>query len=284
MNVKLLCRLLGILAVIIGSVMLLSLIWAGPSIGFHTNAKVEHNEWEISGVVGLLLSSLVSWLVGGALMWYGKGAQGRLFRKEAMAVVGLSWILATLLGALPYLFSGTSRGPSIRYFPAESESAEDLLLLSTNSGLWNPWRVSDGHSQVEYSVLATVCNASARGVSRKQLIAATGRKDAPEIFQQLKTNLDLQESLIAPGEIADAPADRASHYRLRWVKMGLLDSMFEAQSGFSTTGATVINDLEDPHLIPHCILFWRSSTHFLGGLGIIALFVVILGQLSLIHI
>jgi len=40
----------------------------------------------------------------------------------------------------------------------------------------------------------------------------------------------------------------------------------------------VLNDLEDPHLVPHCILFWRSSTHFLGGLGIIALFVVILGQ------
>ena len=54
--------------------------------------------------------------------------------------------------------------------------------------------------------------------------------------------------------------------------------MFEAQSGFSTTGATVLNDLEDPHLVSHCILFWRSSTHFLGGLGIIALFVVILGQ------
>ena len=49
-------------------------------------------------------------------------------------------------------------------------------------------------------------------------------------------------------------------------------------AGFSTTGATVIADLEDPVLIPHCLLFWRSSTHFLGGLGIIVLFVAILGQ------
>ena len=62
--------------------------------------------------------------------------------------------------------------------------------------------------------------------------------------------------------------------------MGLVDGMFEAQSGFSTTGATVLNDLEDPDLVPHCILFWRSSTHFLGGLGIIVLFVVLLGQNS----
>ena len=40
----------------------------------------------------------------------------------------------------------------------------------------------------------------------------------------------------------------------------------------------MISDLEDPYVIPHCLLFWRSSTHFLGGLGIIVLFVVILGQ------
>jgi trk system potassium uptake protein TrkH len=60
--------------------------------------------------------------------------------------------------------------------------------------------------------------------------------------------------------------------------MTFVDSMFESQSGFSTTGATVISDLEDPRLVAHCMLFWRSTTHFLGGLGIIVLFVVILGH------
>ena len=60
--------------------------------------------------------------------------------------------------------------------------------------------------------------------------------------------------------------------------MTFVDSLFESQSGFSTTGATVISDLEDHRLVAHCILFWRSTTHFLGGLGIIVLFVVILGQ------
>ena len=58
---------------------------------------------------------------------------------------------------------------------------------------------------------------------------------------------------------------------------------FESQSGFSTTGATVLTDLEinpetNTALVPRSILFWRSSTHFLGGLGIIVLFVAILGQ------
>ena len=72
--------------------------------------------------------------------------------------------------------------------------------------------------------------------------------------------------------------DRVGNYRVRWIKMGIADALFESQSGFSTTGATVISDLEDPYLVPHCILFWRSSTHFLGGLGIIVLLVVILGH------
>lgn len=57
-----------------------------------------------------------------------------------------------------------------------------------------------------------------------------------------------------------------------------IEAMFESQSGFSTTGATILTDLENPQLVPHCILFWRSSTHFLGGLGIVVLFVAILGQ------
>ncbi len=278
MNVKLLCRLLGILASLIGGVMLLSLIWASPSIGYHTDAVVEHTSWEAAGIRGLVLSSLISWAVGGLLMWLGRGAETKLFRKEAMAVVGLSWILATILGALPYMLSGTSRGPSMRYFD-RGEQVEPLLLLSNHRvNVFRAWKTSSDYSLAEYAVLHALCDASARGLSRKELIAATGINNAPQIFGQLKTNLDLGKLLIGPGEVPDAPADRASHFRQRWVKMGLVDSMFEAQSGFSTTGATVLNDLEDPHLVPHCILFWRSSTHFLGGLGIIALFVVLLGQ------
>ena len=77
---------------------------------------------------------------------------------------------------------------------------------------------------------------------------------------------------------SSAVATAAANYRIRWVGMGLADACFESQSGFSTTGATVLADLEDPHLVPHCILFWRSTTHFLGGLGIIVLFVTLLGS------
>ena len=167
MNLALLCRLLGLVAILIGLFMAFSLPWALPVFG---------GEWihESDGFLGLIGAMAICFAVGGGLRYFGRNASGQLFRKEAMAVVGLSWILATVLGALPYIFSGTHR----------------------------------------------------------------------------------------------TPAD----------KMSVVDAMFEAQSGFSTTGATVLTELEEYPLVPRCILFWRSSTHFLGGMGIIVLFVAILGQ------
>jgi len=46
------------------------------------------------------------------------------------------------------------------------------------------------------------------------------------------------------------------------------DAFFEVMSGFSTTGASVIPDVES---VPAAILFWRSLTHWLGGMGIVTL-------------
>ncbi len=51
------------------------------------------------------------------------------------------------------------------------------------------------------------------------------------------------------------------------------DAFFETISGFTTTGASVVNDIE---ALPHGILFWRSFTHLLGGMGIIVLAVAVL--------
>ncbi len=131
--------------------------------------------FEIAGVRGLVTSMAISMVVGGILLMFGRRHRGGpLYQKEAMAIVGLSWVLATVLGSLPYYFSGTWTGPG-----------EPITFV---------------------------------------------------------------------------------------------EAMFESQSGFSTTGATILTDLEDPRMVPHCILFWRSWTHFLGGLGIVVLFVAILGQ------
>lgn len=176
MNLRLLSLLMGRIAFLVAATMAFSLPWAGPNWS-------GTGEWEIRGVVGLTVSIAIALAVGLVLSFLGRGSNGQLYRKEAMAVVGLSWILATILGALPFLFSVTHR---------------------------------------------------------------SGR---------------LEESTIVDS-----------------VPMNVADAIFESASGFSTTGATVITNLESPELVPRCILFWRSTTHLLGGLGIIVLFVAILGQ------
>jgi trk system potassium uptake protein TrkH len=55
------------------------------------------------------------------------------------------------------------------------------------------------------------------------------------------------------------------------------DCFFETMSGFSTTGASILTDIE---ALPHGILFWRSLTHWLGGMGIILLSLAILPLLG----
>ncbi len=55
------------------------------------------------------------------------------------------------------------------------------------------------------------------------------------------------------------------------------DAFFETMSGFSTTGATILTDIE---ALPHGLLFWRSLTHWLGGMGIILLSLAILPLLG----
>lgn len=165
---------LGTVALLIGGSMAFSLPWAFPFSGV-----TDQPEWAAIFALGGTMA--VAFAIGGLLLFIGRRATHQFFRREALAVVGLSWIMATVLGALPFLLSGTCRGPS----PNESGSG---------------------------------------------------------------------------------------------VRMTVADALFESSSGFTGAGATVITDLEDQNLVPRAILFWRSETHFLGGLGILVLFVAILGQ------
>ena len=51
------------------------------------------------------------------------------------------------------------------------------------------------------------------------------------------------------------------------------DAVFETTSGFTTTGSSIFKDVE---ILPHSILFWRAFTNWLGGMGIIVIFVALL--------
>ena len=56
------------------------------------------------------------------------------------------------------------------------------------------------------------------------------------------------------------------------------NAFFETLSGYSTTGSTILNDIES---MPKSILFWRSATHWIGGMGIIVLTIAILPLLGI---
>ncbi|NOZ40269.1 MAG: TrkH family potassium uptake protein [Planctomycetes bacterium] len=172
MNLQLVSRLLGTISWLIGLTMAFSLPAAWPGVGGQAT-------FEVRGFGALVTSIVVCLFVGIVFRYLGRNAPETLFRKEAMAIVGLSWVLATILGAMPYYLA-------------------EVKFRSDN---------------------------------------------------------------------ADKP-----------VAMGIAECLFESQSGFSTTGATVLSNIENEAWVPRCLLFWRSSTHFLGGLGIIVLFVAVLGQ------
>lgn len=99
---------------------------------------------------------------------------------------------------------------------------------------------------------------------------------------------------ILSGLLGGLPYLLTPTYRLPGVPMSTADAVFESVSGFTTTGASVLTQLETVAnvnceqeavagriaYVPRSVLFWRSFTHWLGGMGIIVLFVAILGRLG----
>lgn len=175
--------MLGMLGMLVGGSMVFSLPWAFPIFG-------ETETFEAEGFQGIVTSLVLCLIIGGGLFQIGRRETGTVLRKEAMAIVGLGWILSGILGSLPFLMSGV--------------------------------RLHQGDE-------------------------------------------------IVPITFSDA--------------------IFESVSGFTTTGASVLTHLEAPpagsnpdehpeKLIPRCVMFWRCFTHWLGGMGIIVLFVAVLGQLG----
>ncbi len=57
----------------------------------------------------------------------------------------------------------------------------------------------------------------------------------------------------------------------------VINALFEAVSGYTTTGATILTNVE---MLPDSLLFWRSSTHFIGGLGVVVFLLLIIPSSS----
>jgi len=149
-----------LLSAIVQVLILAFVICLGIAVYFGHHLTVE--------VKGFGISILVSAALAGLFYYLGRNATKRLFRKEALCIIGVGWILASALGALPYCF------------------------------------------------IIPHCNPT--------------------------------------------------------------DAFFESVSGFTTTGATVFTDYEN--LMPPSLLFWRAFSQWIGGLGVVVLFVAIVSNLG----
>ncbi|GAB4144236.1 MAG: TrkH family potassium uptake protein [Planctomycetota bacterium] len=165
MNLALIARLLG------GFTLFLSAAQIAPLLLAFSEEQA-FSGTALDPVAGFSASIGTGLLVALLLRLLGRSKDRSFFRREALAVVGLSWILAGALGAVPYVWSGT---------------------------------------------------------------------------------------------IPDAPS-----------------AVFETISGLTTTGATVLGSADYPQIegLPHSILLWRSMTQWLGGLGIILVFVTLLPSMG----
>lgn len=94
MNFRIVSRLLGVISLILLGAFIVS---AGIGFLFYDEPG------EQKAMIGLGWSSLITAIVSAILFYFGRNARKKMFRKEALVVIGLGWILASLLGALPYL-------------------------------------------------------------------------------------------------------------------------------------------------------------------------------------
>ncbi len=158
MNYPIIFRLLGMILLIEAIAFLVSL---GVGYSYRSSSA------EQSALAGFSMSTVIAFAMSIAFTYLGRQGDLKMFRKEALSVIGLGWILASLIGALPYF-------------------------------------------------------------------------------------------LIIPG-------------------CSLADAIFESTSGITTTGASVFTNLEQ---FPRSLLFWRSISQWIGGLGIVVFFVAILSFLG----
>lgn len=61
----------------------------------------------------------------------------------------------------------------------------------------------------------------------------------------------------------------------------IVDALFETVSGFTTTGSSILSDVE---ALPYCMIFWRSFTHWIGGMGVLVFILAILPMAGGSHV
>jgi trk system potassium uptake protein TrkH len=128
------------------------------------------------------------------------------------------------------------------------------------------WATGLGEDEAREAVLLSMGISLGLGLA----LSALGRGSEQDLLRK--------ESLgvVALGWIVAATLGALPFY-LAGVFESPVDAFFESMSGFTTTGSSVLTDIE---AVPRSLLFWRNFTQWLGGIGIIVLFIAILPQMG----
>ena len=204
MKIRIILRILGLLAVLLGTLMLI------PGI-------VSAIYKEPLGVVAFGISSLLAIIVGLILKHFGEKSD--MGRKDAFAAVSFGWLMAGLIGTLPYLMLGL--GPMDAFFESMSGFTTTGATILSQYDSQYYWTLS-------------------------------------------------QEAVH--GSLAYALVERATRQLIHWSSGGIVELNFGLTLDFI--------DLLTIKGTYFGLLFWRSFSQFLGGLGIILLFIAILPNLG----
>jgi trk system potassium uptake protein TrkH len=109
-------------------------------------------------------------------------------------------------------------------------------------------------------------------ISISVIFYAVSRKVSSDKVQKREGFMAVSISWLALSLIGTLP------FILSGSVTSFIDALFESASGFTTTGASIITNVE---VFPHSVLFWRSFTHWIGGLGIIVFVIIILPTLGM---
>ena len=102
------------------------------------------------------------------------------------------------------------------------------------------------------------------------IVGIISTKDTPKELNRKEGFLLVTSSWIVVSAFGSFPYIIIGH-------LSFTDAFFETMSGFTTTGASILTNIE---ALPKSLLFWRSLTHWLGGMGIVVLTVAILPMLG----
>lgn len=146
------------------------------------------------------------------------------------------------------------------------------MLIASLVSLYYFYKCGDG------DVLAMTVSTIITAISGFMLISAGRSRNSVKYNKQNIDNFELKDSffIVTITWVVFALFGMLP-FLLNGTVDNVTDAFFEAMAGFTTTGSTVLNNIDEQ---PHGILFWRSVTQWLGGLGIIVLFLAVMPALN----